>query len=161
MPYFLKAQLSFVLHYFLVFMVIISILLSFFQVWTLWNADNTIALIDPMVYEPHFEMEVLRCIQVGMLCVQEFAHDRPIISVVVSMLKSEIFDMPRPKKLAFTEKQIALDTNSSLCIQTKCSINSYCCSGSTSIASCLCCWYIHFLVIYSLWALSKESLKFS
>ena len=105
-------------------MVIISISHSFFQAWQLWNADNTIALIDPMVYEPHFEMEILRCIQVGLLCVQEFAQDRPTISVVVSMLKSEIFDMPRPKKPAFTEKQIALDTNSSQRIQTKCSVNN-------------------------------------
>ena len=77
-----------------------------------------------MVYEPHFEMEILRCIQVGLLCVQEFAQDRPTISVVVSMLKSEIFDMPHPKKPAFTEKQIALDTNSSQRIQTKCSVNN-------------------------------------
>nr|XP_023929729.1 G-type lectin S-receptor-like serine/threonine-protein kinase At1g11330 [Quercus suber] len=92
--------------------------------WQLWNADNTIALIDPMVYEPHFEMEILRCIQVGLLCVQEFAQDRQTVSVVVSMLKSEIFDMPRPKKPAFTEKQIALDPNSSQRIQTKCSVNN-------------------------------------
>ena len=69
-----------------------------------------------MVYEPHFEMEILRCIQVGLLCVEEFAQDRPTVSVAVSLLKSEISDMPRPKKPAFTEKQIALDT--------KCSVNN-------------------------------------
>ena len=106
------------LHCFLFFKVLvlvltISIMFSFLQAWKLWNSDNTVALIDPMISEPFFEMEILRCIQVGLLCVQEFAKDRPTASVVVSMLKSEIVDMPRPKKPAFTERLIALDTESS------------------------------------------------
>ncbi|XP_050287976.1 G-type lectin S-receptor-like serine/threonine-protein kinase At1g11330 isoform X2 [Quercus robur] len=82
--------------------------------WKLWNADNIIALIDPMIYEPCFEMEMLRCIHVGLLCVQEFAKDRPIVSVVISMLKSEIIDLPHPKQPAFTERQILSDTDSSI-----------------------------------------------
>ncbi|KAL0012597.1 hypothetical protein SO802_007705 [Lithocarpus litseifolius] len=82
--------------------------------WKLWNADNIIALIDPMIYEPCFEMEMLRCIHVGLLCVQEFAKDRPIVSVVISMLKSEIVDLPRPKQPAFTERQIVSNTDSSI-----------------------------------------------
>ena len=62
---------------------------------------------------------MLRCIHVGLLCVQEFAKDRPIISVVIFMLKSEIVDLPRPKQPAFTERQIALDTDSSQSCQKK------------------------------------------
>ena len=85
----------------------------------MWNADNIIALIDPMIYEPCFEIEMLRCIHVGLLCVQEFAKDRPIISVVIFMLKSEIVDLPRPKQPAFIERQIALDTDSSQSCQKK------------------------------------------
>nr|XP_023896466.1 G-type lectin S-receptor-like serine/threonine-protein kinase At1g11330 [Quercus suber] len=91
--------------------------------WKLWNADNAIALINPMIYEPCFEIEILRCIQVGLLCVQEFAQDRPTVSVVISMLKSEIGNLPPPTKPAFTEKLIALDTDPSKCFQTKCSVN--------------------------------------
>jgi hypothetical protein len=79
----------------------------------LWTAENIVALIDPMISEPSFEMEILRCIHVGLLCVQELAKDRPTAYVVVSMLKSEIVDLPRPNKPAFTERQIALDTESS------------------------------------------------
>ena len=66
-----------------------------------------------MMYELCFEMEMLRCIHVGLLCVQEFAKDRPIVSVVISMLKSEIVDLPHPKQPTFTERQIASDTDSS------------------------------------------------
>ncbi|XP_030941779.1 G-type lectin S-receptor-like serine/threonine-protein kinase At1g11300 [Quercus lobata] len=92
--------------------------------WKLWNADNIVTLIDPMIYEPCFEMEILRCIQVGMLCVQEFAKDRPTVSVVVSMLKSEIVNLPPPKKSAFTKRNIGLDTESSQLSQSKCSANN-------------------------------------
>jgi hypothetical protein len=73
----------------------------------MWNVENIMALIDPVIREPCFEMEVLRCIHVGLLCVQDFAKDRPTISVVISMLKSETIDLPLPKQPAFTERQIA------------------------------------------------------
>ncbi|KAL0012593.1 hypothetical protein SO802_007701 [Lithocarpus litseifolius] len=88
--------------------------------WKLWNANNIMALIDPMISEPCFEMEILRCIHVGLLCVQDFAEDRPNVSVVISMLKSEIVDLPHPKQPAFTERKIALDTDSS----QSCSVNN-------------------------------------
>uniref|UniRef100_A0A7N2MA73 non-specific serine/threonine protein kinase n=1 Tax=Quercus lobata TaxID=97700 RepID=A0A7N2MA73_QUELO len=90
--------------------------------WKLWNSDNVVALIDPMISKPFFEMEILRCIQVGLLCVQEFAKDRPTISVVVSMLKSEIVDMPRPKKPAFTERY---SLNKVLVLHELCHIESH------------------------------------
>ena len=101
----------------------ISILFLFFQAWKLWNANNIIALIDTMVYEPCFEMEILRCIHVGLLCVQEFAKDRPTVSVDISMLKSEILDLPRPKQSAFTERKILLDKKLSHNGERKFSIN--------------------------------------
>jgi len=88
----------------------ISILYLCFQAWKLWKVDNIVALIDPMISEPCYEMEILRCIHVGLLCVQEFAKDRPTTSTVNSMLKSEIADLPCPKKPAFTERQIGLNT---------------------------------------------------
>ena len=45
---------------------------------------NIVALIDPMISEPCFEMEILRCIHVGLLCVQDFAKNRPNVSIVIS-----------------------------------------------------------------------------
>ena len=59
----------------------ISIFFLCFQAWKLWNADNIVAFIDPMISEPCFETEILRSIHVGLLCVQEFAKDRPIVSL--------------------------------------------------------------------------------
>ena len=69
-------------------------------------------------------MEMFRCIHVGLLCVQELAKDRPTASVFVSMLKSEIVDLPRPKKPAYTERQMDLDTKYSQSSQNICSVNN-------------------------------------
>ena len=102
----------------------ISILYLCFQAWRLWKVDNIVALIDPVISEPCYEMKILRCIHVGLLCVQEFAKDRPTASTVISMLKSEIVDLPRPKKPAFAERQIGLDIEFSEVSQRKCSVNN-------------------------------------
>lgn len=44
-----------------------------------------------------------------LLCVQELAKDRPSISIVVSMLCSEIAHLPPPKPPAYSERQITID----------------------------------------------------
>ena len=66
---------------------------------------------------------MLRCIHVDLLCVQKFAKDRFIVSVVICMLKSEIVDLPRPKQPAFTERQNVSDTDSSTGGKKKFSVN--------------------------------------
>ena len=90
----------------------------------MWNADNIVALTDSMIQEPCFKMEILRCIHVGLLCVQDFANDRPTVSMVISMLKSEIIDLPLPKQPTFTERQIASNSSSSQNNPSKSSINN-------------------------------------
>ncbi|KAL5774649.1 hypothetical protein ACOSP7_012206 [Xanthoceras sorbifolium] len=91
--------------------------------WKLWNEKNILALIDPVISNPCFQPEILRCIQVGLLCVQEFVKDRPTMPTVVSMLNSEIVDLPTPKQPAFTESQNALDAKSFVQSKQKCSVN--------------------------------------
>ncbi|GMP74979.1 hypothetical protein CsSME_00032218 [Camellia sinensis var. sinensis] len=72
--------------------------------WKLWNEDNIVTLIDPVISYQYFRQDILRYIHVGLLCVQEFAVDRPTISTVLSMLKSEISYLPTPKQPAFTQR---------------------------------------------------------
>ena len=50
--------------------------------------------------ESYHPDEVLRCIQVGLLCVQEDSKDRPAMSAVVFMLNGEAC-LPSPKQPAF------------------------------------------------------------
>ncbi|XP_059627441.1 G-type lectin S-receptor-like serine/threonine-protein kinase At1g11330 [Cornus florida] len=47
--------------------------------WKLWNEDKIVLLIDPMISDSCFQVEILRYIHVGLLCVQDFAKDRPTI----------------------------------------------------------------------------------
>ncbi|XP_056689783.1 G-type lectin S-receptor-like serine/threonine-protein kinase At1g11330 isoform X2 [Spinacia oleracea] len=75
--------------------------------WKLWNEGDILSLIDPAVSALDFQAEILRCIQVGLLSVQEFPEDRPSITTVVSMIESEITDLPRPTQPGFTQRRIA------------------------------------------------------
>ncbi|XP_059436889.1 G-type lectin S-receptor-like serine/threonine-protein kinase SD1-13 [Corylus avellana] len=86
--------------------------------------NNIVALINPMIRKACFEIDILRCIQVGLLCVQEFAKDRTSVSIVISMPKSEIIDLPLPKQPAFIDKQIAPDADSSQHNLSKCFVNN-------------------------------------
>ncbi|KAG6394015.1 hypothetical protein SASPL_144591 [Salvia splendens] len=47
--------------------------------------------------------EIVRCIQIGLLCVQEYPKDRPSIEMVLSMLSRDIVELPLPKQPVFAE----------------------------------------------------------
>ncbi|XP_057538243.1 uncharacterized protein LOC130815779 [Amaranthus tricolor] len=75
--------------------------------WNLWNANQTRAFVDPTVFDQCFQDEILMCIQLGLLCVQEFPEDRPTISGVISMLDADIVtDLPHPNRPGFTEREV-------------------------------------------------------
>ncbi|GLT83111.1 hypothetical protein SLE2022_014200 [Rubroshorea leprosula] len=69
--------------------------------WRLWKEGRGLELLDPVVGNSYPEQEVLRCIHVGLLCVQERAEDRPTMHSVILMLSSETAVMPRPKTPGF------------------------------------------------------------
>ncbi|KAM5559267.1 G-type lectin S-receptor-like serine/threonine-protein kinase RKS1 [Rosa sericea] len=69
------------------------------HVWQLWVEDKVLEIVDSSL-EIYQLDEVLRCIQVGLLCVQEDSKDRPAMSAVVFMLSGET-SLPSPKQPAF------------------------------------------------------------
>ncbi|KAK6264067.1 hypothetical protein SCA6_019501 [Theobroma cacao] len=69
--------------------------------WQLWNEGRGLVLIDPILDESCNRNEALRCIHVGLLCVQDRAIDRPTMPDVVSMLSNETVQLPAPKQPAF------------------------------------------------------------
>ncbi|CAJ2648771.1 unnamed protein product [Trifolium pratense] len=73
--------------------------------WKLWNEEEIISLIDPEICNPDYVDDILRCIHIGLLCVQEIAKERPTMATVVSMLSSEIVKFPRPFQPAFILRQ--------------------------------------------------------
>ncbi|CAI0375543.1 unnamed protein product [Linum tenue] len=68
--------------------------------WTLWNEGAALQLIDDSMKESCNQSEVLRCIHVALLCVQQKPDDRPNMSAVVLMLGSEN-TLPQPKLPGF------------------------------------------------------------
>jgi hypothetical protein len=72
------------------------------QAWQLWNEGKVLELIEPAILDESYPpSEVLRCIHVGLLCVQEQATDRPTMLDVVSMLLNETYQLSSPKQPAF------------------------------------------------------------
>lgn len=67
----------------------------------LWNEGKAMELIDPCLKDSCIEAEVLRCINVGLLCVQKLPDDRPELSSVVFMLSNLEARLPHPKRPGF------------------------------------------------------------
>ncbi|CAD6262113.1 unnamed protein product [Miscanthus lutarioriparius] len=68
--------------------------------WTLWKEGSVSELIDPLMGTTYTYDEVCRCIQVGLLCVQELPAERPTMSLVLRMLSGDV-TVPSPKQAAF------------------------------------------------------------
>ncbi|KAF9672893.1 hypothetical protein SADUNF_Sadunf11G0091800 [Salix dunnii] len=68
--------------------------------WILWTKGAQLDLIDECLSDSHVSVEVLRCIHVALLCVQQRPEDRPTMSSVVVMLGSEN-PLPQPKQPGF------------------------------------------------------------
>eukprot|EP00261_Vitis_vinifera_P037742 XP_019078985.1 PREDICTED: G-type lectin S-receptor-like serine/threonine-protein kinase At4g03230 [Vitis vinifera] len=83
------------------------------QAWKLLKEDKVLELMDQTLSETCNTKEFLRCVNVGLLCVQEDPSDRPTIAVAVVMLSSDIATMPVPKQPAFVIKRDLSRTASS------------------------------------------------
>lgn len=57
--------------------------------------------MDPSLSESFDLDEVKRCIHVGLLCVAQYANDRPTMSNVISMLTKECSIVTLPQRPAF------------------------------------------------------------
>jgi len=79
----------------------ISFLTNDLQVWRLWNNGSSLELIDPAMGESYDKDKVIRCIHIGLLCVQENPADRPTMSIVFQMLTNTTITLPIPQTPGF------------------------------------------------------------
>nr|XP_015634723.1 cysteine-rich receptor-like protein kinase 6 [Oryza sativa Japonica Group] len=70
-------------------------------VWEKWRTRSLADAVDASLGGRYRENEVLSCVQIGLLCVQENPADRPDISAVVLMLSSNSMSLRTPSKPAF------------------------------------------------------------
>ncbi|PIN02588.1 Serine/threonine protein kinase [Handroanthus impetiginosus] len=79
--------------------------------WDLWEGGKAIELVDQSILKSCPEEQVLRCVHVGMLCVQDIAARRPNMPAVVLMLESENATLPVPRRPTFVSMRHNLDDN--------------------------------------------------
>ncbi|KAL6337948.1 hypothetical protein AAG906_005911 [Vitis piasezkii] len=80
--------------------------------WELWKEGTSLQLVDPMLEDFHSSTQMLRCIHIALLCVQESAADRPTMSTVISMLTNETVPLPNPNLPAFSVHHTVLELDS-------------------------------------------------
>ncbi|PKI72937.1 hypothetical protein CRG98_006637 [Punica granatum] len=81
------------------------------HVWELWKEGSCLDIVDPLMCDMYPEREVLRCIQIGLLCVQQFAKEgRPCQQLCSCWVTTQCF----------------LIRNSLLSLSTECMVKRTC-----------------------------------
>ncbi|RRT53918.1 hypothetical protein B296_00040278 [Ensete ventricosum] len=80
--------------------------------WERWTAGRAFEILDPVLGIQFPSSDMLRCIKIGLLCVQENPVDRPKISTVTVMLNTDSVSLPAPSRPAFcVGKSSLMDPN--------------------------------------------------
>ncbi|CAA2973283.1 cysteine-rich receptor kinase 10 isoform X1 [Olea europaea subsp. europaea] len=69
--------------------------------WRLWRDNKPLELVDPTLQNSNARNEVIRCIQIGLLCVQEDVDERPNMTSIIVMLNSYSATLPVPGQPSF------------------------------------------------------------
>ncbi|TKY68381.1 Cysteine-rich receptor protein kinase 10 [Spatholobus suberectus] len=91
--------------------------------WNIWCAGKCLELMDPVLEKSFMASEVVKCIHIGLLCVQQDAADRPTMSTVVLMLGSDTTAIPKPNHPAFSVGRMTSNEASTSRSSKKLSIN--------------------------------------
>ncbi|KAL3742092.1 hypothetical protein ACJRO7_017556 [Eucalyptus globulus] len=87
-------------------------------VWEHWRRGAPLGIVDPIISESISVTEVIRCIHIGLLCIQNDKEARPAMDTIVLMLSSaDSVCLPVPEQPAFfvpsvKNKQQSQDPNS-------------------------------------------------
>jgi len=88
------------------------------QAWRNWRDGTPLEILDPAILDLRSRDEVLRCLHISLLCVQEDMVDRPTMATVLHMLSSQPVTMPQPQRPAFfpqsTDQSISRSTRQSV-----------------------------------------------
>ncbi|VFQ58948.1 unnamed protein product [Cuscuta campestris] len=70
-------------------------------VWKYWRDERPMEILDPTLGDSYSRNEVIRCMNIGLLCVQEEVEERPTMASIVLMLNSYSPTRPIPHQPAF------------------------------------------------------------
>jgi hypothetical protein len=71
------------------------------QAWKLWRDGTPLDLLDPTLGDSYSRDEVIKCLHIGLLSVQNDAVDRPTIESIILMLNSYSIPLPSPQEPAY------------------------------------------------------------
>lgn len=71
------------------------------QVWRQWYEETLLTTMNPYIKEKYSQIELIKCIQIGLLCVQENPNARPTMARVVSYLTNHSIKLPSPQEPAY------------------------------------------------------------
>ncbi|XP_054812243.1 G-type lectin S-receptor-like serine/threonine-protein kinase At4g03230 isoform X2 [Prosopis cineraria] len=91
--------------------------------WHLWKVGRALDFMDQTLSQTGKTDEYLKCVNVGLLCVQEDPNDRPTMSNVVFMLGSDSSTLPTPKQPAFVVRRCPSSRASTTSKMESCSHN--------------------------------------
>ncbi|PSS24718.1 Cysteine-rich receptor-like protein kinase [Actinidia chinensis var. chinensis] len=72
--------------------------------WNLWRDERPLDLMDPTLEGTYSRNEVIRCIHIALLCVQDDPDNRPTMATVVVMLNSYSVTLSLPQQPAFSTR---------------------------------------------------------
>jgi len=76
----------------------------FCLVWKHWVEGTIAAIADPALGRHYPMPEVLKCINIALLCVQQNPTDRPSMSAIVVMLSSDTVSLEAPYRPAYVDR---------------------------------------------------------
>ncbi|GMY37058.1 cysteine-rich receptor-like protein kinase 10 [Fagus crenata] len=69
--------------------------------WKHWRDETLLEFLDPTLRDSYSRNEVIRCLQIGLLCVQDDPLDRPTMASIVVMLNSYSTTLSSPRQPAY------------------------------------------------------------
>ncbi|XP_044952954.1 G-type lectin S-receptor-like serine/threonine-protein kinase B120 [Hordeum vulgare subsp. vulgare] len=78
--------------------------------WSLWKDGNTKDFVDSSIVDSCSLNEIIRCVHIGLLCVQGSPNARPLASSIMSFLENGDISLPSPKEpVYFAEDNYGTD----------------------------------------------------
>ncbi|KAK3431957.1 hypothetical protein EUGRSUZ_E04159 [Eucalyptus grandis] len=79
--------------------------------WNQWREGTPLKVLDPAIVDSYSRDQVLRCLHICLLCIQEDPAIRPTMATVVLMLSSNSITLPSPQHPAFFIRSISQGLN--------------------------------------------------
>ncbi|KAF3784791.1 Cysteine-rich receptor-like protein kinase 10 [Nymphaea thermarum] len=98
--------------------------------WNLWCKGRVTDLIDPVLGESAPRSQIIKCVHLGLLCIQEDPASRPTMSEIIHMLGSDSQILPSPQ-----QPPLFFSSTMSNCSDSMTSKRDYPISGSTNSES--------------------------